>query len=364
MYQKIVNFINLLNSFKLSFHLPQSKKILLYDEGHSEILKQIIKKDFNILRVRRKKIYIWIYLKQIIFFDFSFKTYCKNFIKFTSPKIIITLNAKREEFFKLKDSFKDIYFISVMSGICFNDTFKNKKNLKSKNFKCDYFFALNKYYIKKFQKFIDSEYHILGHHKNNLVKVNKTKFHGQFLFLSGLYRYEYTKNFNKKLLNFINLYLSNNDKKLHILLRDLSKSSLQEEMDFYKKIFSSNCVFHNSSRWKKKYEILDNFENIICTISGMGYEAIARKKKIAFFTPNMMEGSKYYFGWPAPNNAQKRQNFFSTKKLTYNEVERVLNNINNCSQTIWEKKHYPIIKDQSYFNKNNTKLRNVILKLI
>ena len=29
-------------------------------------------------------------------------------------------------------------------------------------------------------------------------------------------------------------------------------------------------------------------------------EDIARKKKIAFFTPNMMEGSKYYFGWPAP----------------------------------------------------------------
>ena len=77
-----------------------------------------------------------------------------------------------------------------------------------------------------------------------------------------------------------------------------------------------------------------------------------------------MEGSKYYFGWPAPNNAQKRQKFFSTKKLTYNEVERVLNNINSCSQTIWEKKHYPIIKDLSYFNKNNTKLRNVILKLI
>ena len=75
----------------------------------------------------------------------------------------------------------------------------------------------------------------------------------------------------------------------------------------------------------------------------MGYEAIARKKKIAFFTPNMMEGSKYYFGRPAPYNAQKRQKFFSTKKLTYNEVERVLNNINSCSQTIWEKKHYPII---------------------
>lgn len=363
MRQKIYIFFNLINNIKLSFYLPKSKKILLYDEGHSEILKEVIKKDFNILKVRKKKIYIWIYLKQIIFFDFSFETYCKNFITFTSPKIVITLNTKREQFFKFKNTFKEIIFISVMSGICFNDTFKNKKKLKSNNLKCDHFFVLNKYYVKKYQKFINSEYHILGHHKNNLVKVNETKFHGQFLFLSGLYRYEYTKNFNIKLLNFINLYLSKNNKKLHILLRDLSPSSRKEEINFYKKIFSYNCVFHNNSEWKKKYEILDSFENIICSISGMGYEAIARKKKIAFFTPNMMEGSKYYFGWPAPENFKKRYNFFSIKKLTYNEVERVLNNINNCSQKVWEETHYHVIKDQSPFNENNEKLKNIILKL-
>ncbi|MDC0625316.1 hypothetical protein OAP76_06580, partial [Alphaproteobacteria bacterium] len=137
----------------------------------------------------------------------------------------------------------------------------------------------------------------------------------------------------------------------------------KEEINFYKKIFSSNCVFHNSSKWVEKYEILDSFENIICSISGMGIEAISRKKKIAFFTPDVFEGSKYYFGWPAPENVQKKHNFFSTKKFTYNEVERVLNNINNCSQTVWEEVHYPVIKDQSPFDENNKELTNIILKL-
>ena len=363
MYQKIISFINLLKGVKFLFNLPQSKKIMLYDEGDSEILRQITEKDFNILKIIKKKIYFWIFLKQVIFFDFSFTTYCKNYIKFTSPKIIITLNSKRYEFFELKKSFKNIYFISVMSGIFFNDTIKNLKKLKSENLKCDFFFAINKYYINELQKFITSEYRIIGNYKNNLVKINKTKFHGQFLFLSGAYIYKEILGFHNNLLNLVNSYLSKNNKKLHILLRDRSPSSLKEEIDFYKKIFSSNCVFHNNSKWEKKYEILDNFENIICSISGMGIEAIARKKKIAFITPNNFEGSKYYFGWPAPEIIKKNHYFFSSEKLTYNEVERVLNNINNCSQADWEKIHYPVIKDHSPFDENNNKLKYLFQQL-
>ena len=96
----------------------------------------------------------------------------------------------------------------------------------------------------------------------------------------------------------------------------------------------------------------------------MGYEAIARKKKIVFFTPKIFAGSKYYFGWPAPSNIQKKHNFLSSKNLTYYEVKRILNNIKNCSQLNWEKKYYPIIQDQSPYDINNKKLQNLIIKLI
>ena len=119
---------------KFRFDLPKKNKLLLYDEIHSEILKNIIKRDFNILEVRKnKKIYFWIYLKQIIFFDFSFKTYCKNFIKFTSPKVIICFNDARLNMYELKNTFKKINFISIMNGLRFNYWFKKKKNYCQKN---------------------------------------------------------------------------------------------------------------------------------------------------------------------------------------------------------------------------------------
>ncbi len=164
-------------------------------------------------------------------------------------------------------------------------------------------------------------------------------------------------------MSFINLYLSRSNKKIHILLRRTTKNiRLKEEINFYKKIFQSNCVLHQIDDWKKKYKLLDKYENIIFTLSTMGYEAIARKKKVAIFTPNYFNGSKVHFGWPAPYN--KRFKFFSTQKITYDEVRRILKNVNSCSQRDWNTKHYNLIKDQLYFDKNNKDFRNFILKLL
>ena len=107
MIQNVINIIKKLDKISLRFDFPNSKKILQFDEHHSQILKEIIKKDFNILKVRQEKeIYFWILIKQILIFDFRFLTYCKNYIKFTSPKIIITFIDTNMQFYELKKSSK------------------------------------------------------------------------------------------------------------------------------------------------------------------------------------------------------------------------------------------------------------------
>ena len=371
----IIKFIKILISFK--FDLPKKNNLLLYDEIHSDAFKKIINKNFNTLEIRKKKIYFWIYLKQIIFLDFTFKTYCKNYIKFTSPKVIITFNEARFDMYELKNSFEDVSFISLMNGTRFDYWFKKNKKLIPKNLKCDYLIVLNKYFIPKYKKLFKSDYRVFGHFRNNSVKLKKTKFKKQFLLISQVHDSPKTgtdsqiTNFHFNLLKLINLYLSNSDKKIHILLRRTKKNPRYKiEVDFYKKIFKSNCIFHESLDWKKKYEILDKFENIVFTYSVMGYEAIARKKKVAIFTPNKISNPEtnkpsvfnFHFGWPAPY--KKEYNFFSTRNFTYKEVARVLDNVNNCSQTDWNKKYYNVLRDQLHYDKNNENLRNLILKLM
>jgi len=345
---------------KFVFNLPKKKKILLYDEIHSLILKKTIKKDFNILKTRELEIYFLIFLKQIITFDFKFSTYCKNYIKFTKPKIIITFNERKPQFYNLKNSFKDINFLTIQNGLHFPSYFKKYKFTKSS--KCDYFFVFNKYFIQSFQRHIKSKYIVLGNFKNNLVKINKSKKNDNFLLISEFNRAQDQidqMQLYDKLMPLVNLYFNNSNKKIHILLRR-NDHSVKDEIEYYKNFFHSNCVLHKSNYWKKSYKILDKYQNIIFLRSTMGYESIARNKKVAMFSPKMID-SKHWFGWPA---SHKKYNFFTVKTPSYNEIKRVLDNIKNCSQKTWEKKYFNSIKDQLFYDKDNKKLKELVLNLI
>ena len=82
-----------------------------------------------------KEIYFWILLKQIMLLNFKLISYYKNFIKFTSPKIIITTTDNNIQFYELKKNFKDIQFISVQMEYVLNigskvKIFKNIETLR------------------------------------------------------------------------------------------------------------------------------------------------------------------------------------------------------------------------------------------
>jgi surface carbohydrate biosynthesis protein len=186
--KKTINSYNQLCKVKFRFDLPAKKKIILFDDVHSETLKEIIKNKFNILKIRdEKEIYFWLFIKQIVLFDFKFMTYCKNYIKFISPKVIITFVDTNIDFYKLKNSFKNIHFISIQNGTRTQDWFESKRMQTSQNLKCDYFFVFNKFFKKEYAKYISSDYHILGNFKNNIVKVNKTKNRSNFLLISEIF---------------------------------------------------------------------------------------------------------------------------------------------------------------------------------
>jgi len=361
----LFRFTNLIKSFyriKIRFDFPQKKKIVIFDETNSLILREILGQEFNILYTRDKEIFFWIIIKQIFVLDFKFLTYCKNYIKFVSPKIVITTIDNNIQFYELKKNFDKINFISIQNGVRFKDWFQDKRISNTKIFTCDHIFVFNKYIIKNFKKFIKSRYHVIGNFKNNIVNIKKTNIRNQFLYISQFDNNgnkEFIK-FQQKLLKVINLYISNSKIKIYILLRN--KNYFNQEKEFYKKIFHNNCIFYNISKWKKTYETIDKFENIIFCNSTLGYEAIARKKKVAIFSPRKLLGYKYNFGWPV--TYKKNYNFFHSNNINFFEIRRVLDNINNCSQSNWQKKYYKEIKDQLFLDKNNQKIKEVISKLL
>ena len=92
----------------------------------------------------------------------------------------------------------------------------------------------------------------------------------------------------------------------------------------------------------------------------MGYEAIARRRKVAILLQKnfiikiiILDGLLNIIV----------SLIFNTNNITYNEVERELNNIYLCSQNKWENNYYNIIKSLLNFDYNNNKLKKTILDL-
>lgn len=360
MLKKLINRIKFFYNIKFRFDLPAKKKLVLYDEINSSIIKKILKIDLNILPIRKREIYFWIFIKQVMYLDFSFKTYIINYLKFTSAKIFITLIDNDLNFYKLKSHLKNIFFISIQNGNRMSHTsmFRKKKYFKSKRLHCDHMLVFNKYYISQYQKIINSKYHVIGNYKNNMVKINKIKYKKSFLYIS-----HYNKNYAYrpsilKSLNLIDLYFLKKNKKINILLKSKTLINQKNEINYYKKIFKSKYSFHLSTSKNKSQNILDKFENIISSDSTLGYEALSRKKKIIIFPLS----KKKVFGWPAPY--KKIYDFFCSKKLIYTEIERVLNNVYNCTNSKWKKNYYEAIKDQMIIDKNNTILKKLIRNIL
>ncbi len=361
----IINKIKKIYNIKFRFDLPKPKKILQFDELNSHLLKKAIRKDFNILPRHVPELYFWIFLKQIVFFDFRFITYFKNYIKFTSPKIVINQIDNDLSFYTFKNNFKGIYFIAIQNGarLSYSPMFKKKFSNNFKNLNCDHIFLFNKYLIKEYKKIIKSKYHVLGNFTNNMVSISKTKYKNTFLFISQYKKYKNNRPhdfFINQLLKLLNLYFLNHKRKINILLRSKNTSYQKDEINFYKKFFKSNCIFHKSTSWAASYRIVDKFENIIFMDSCLGYEAISRKKKVAILY-SMKNKKKLikYISWPS-KKSRKGHNFFITNRLNYKEINRVLQNIYNCSQINWEKKYYTNFKDLMFINKDNTKLNHII----
>ena len=119
---KIVKEINsilrniLIFFLKIDFLPPPKQKVLIFDKN-SEIVTKLLKlKNYSILHVRFEQINLSVLILVILSFKFSLAEYCKKYIDYVKPQIIITTIDNNLIFYKLKKQFNNILFISIQNG--------------------------------------------------------------------------------------------------------------------------------------------------------------------------------------------------------------------------------------------------------
>ena len=165
---------------KIYFKIPKPSKIVVYDRGHSELIKKFIEeKKIHIFDVRFESINLPILLISIWESGFRnlSKQYIKRYFSYLKPKLIITFIDYNPTFYQLKSILNDpsIKLIAIQSS---HRTKKNYKEFKAKNlnqYSADYILLHSKQYKQYYEKYIKSKYLVVGSFKNNSIKkVNGT----------------------------------------------------------------------------------------------------------------------------------------------------------------------------------------------
>ena len=363
---KLIKVILILFKCKFDFKKVKKEKMLIFDTLSLQLVSKF--KKFEVLDVRYKVFNFWVLLENFMNLKFTFKDYILTFISKVNPKIALTLNDNYPLFYELKNYFPKVKFIAFQNGYRHKWQLDSFKKYKNKRLFADYLFTFGKNSEIFYKKFLKCNNFInLGSFRNNNIKLKKSSEKKDILFLSTYRLVNYLNkddsfNIESKIIKIINIFCEK--KKIKLFIAPCTIGNHLEEKKF---LLSKLPKKHNVRIIRKKsvfdnYSLINKFETIVFPDSTLGYEAIARKKKIVAISCRKEKGKfASPFGFPTikSNNA-----FFFTNFDTEKEILRVLNNVYSLSQKKWLKNYQTKLNVFMSFNKDNIVLKNTINKLI
>ena len=364
---KLAKVIIIFFKCKFDFKIIKKEKLLVFDTLSLELVNKT--KKFEILDVRYEVFNFWLLLENFLHLKFTFKDYILTFISKVNPKVVLTFNDNYLLFYELKNYFPKVKFIAVQNGYRHKSQLDDFKKHKNKRLFADYLFTFGKNSYNFYKQFLKcNNFIIAGSFKNNNIKLKKSSEKKDILFLSSgkLKNYLYKNdNFNveSKIIKIINIFCEK--KKIRLFIAMSSTENYLEEKNF---LLSKLPEKHNVRVIRKKrrfgnYSLVNKFETIAFVDSTLGYEAIARKKKIVAISCRKLKNTSPLgpFGFPT---IKSNKAFFFTNFSTKKEIFRVLNNVYNLPKKKWVKNYQKKLNAFMSFNKNNIILKNTINKLI
>tara|TARA_Y100000816_G_C26093488_1_gene578215 strand:- start:1137 stop:2285 length:1149 start_codon:yes stop_codon:yes gene_type:complete len=352
-----MNILTKLKNKKIKFNLDflNNKKILIFCLRQEKKNFLFIEKKFTnqIEYLYRDEINIFIgiitLLKICFYNDKNFLiNYILTFAALKKSKIFITDHDNYPQFYRFKNYNSALKIILIQNGTrsYYGDVFWKIRNLKKNDFIVDDFIVFNQSIKEKYQKYVKSNYHILGSYRlcNILDKKikKKKKYKNSLVYISQHRHFLDRKNkFDLpeiRIVKFLDEYCFK--KKLNLYINFYNKKNsfnLIKEKNFYKKEIKyskKNFLINNNSL--ESYQNVLNFDLIITCDSTMGYETLSVKKKTVFLSIRKgkhLEGSK--FGWPGNF---KKEGFFWSNTFSKTLFEKKLGKVINCKKSLWKKK--------------------------
>jgi len=371
-YLKVKKFLFILRKIKfillnIEFNLPIKNQIYLVGSD-KKIFKKIIKRKFELYKAQKFNFFVLILLifkKKFSVSDFHLN-YLETYLRFVEAKILISTIDNNPLYWSIKKKISYLKVLIIQNGWRHKnyDIFDSKKLSLKNNYEVDYFFTFNSSVSKLYSKFIKAKFIELGSLYNNSNPIKKHKKNNKILYLSEFHNKFILHNFShnyfykpeRHLLPFLKQFCLKKNFKLEILPKYFS----EEEHLFYKNILGTKNWSYKKNV-KNPYNYSDTADLVIFFTTTLGYEIIARKKKLAGFCCRLQDKGSRGFGWPKYD--LKDKGFFWINKLNLKNFEKILMTLTKMSQNQWNLKTKKYRDNIMIYNKNNNKLRHVVSKI-
>ena len=163
---ELTNNLSIIFKSKKIWHMPNKKKILIYDDILPKpILDYINISETEIYHVRNRQyriVNMYVVFLMIMQLKFSKENYKEIYLKLVNPKYIITLTDNSIPFYQLKKYCPKAITISIQNShrMAVSDFFIKKKELVKKKLSSDFIFVFNNYVAKKYKEFIKKQIYL------------------------------------------------------------------------------------------------------------------------------------------------------------------------------------------------------------
>lgn len=367
---------------------PTRSRVLIYDSNNIEFLYPLVSQvKFEVLYLRGEMWFIWPLVQAAVRTLFSGGSALSNYsyyaIKAAHPELVISTVDENPEFWKIKSKFPEVTTLLLQNGrrCAIGDIFSEIQ--PDKRFFVDYLCTFNDHIASHYDQIIRGSKVSLGSLKSNSIPIFPGNHNQRNLAFISVYEdppgnaramrvlanrrevpWGEFFELERWLLPLLETWCTENYFKLQVLGRSNGTSS--HEKEFFENILHgrSNWEFVPKTNMTSSYRAVDEAAMVVNTDSTLGYEALARGSKVAFFTrrlQDVQENISLEFGWPLRT---EQHGFFWSNERDVDEVSSLLNRLSNASPDKWKDATTQIVHQVMAVDPANAGLKKLLDKIL
>ena len=381
---KLSRLLALLRNLTISFRKPARTPILVYDRDGSEVLSQRLPAGKTaVLDVRKESLNIPVFLRMLLKGQISYRSYIDQYILAVSPDCLVTFIDNNSDFYRIKQRFPAMATVFVQNGTRgeIGDVFGN--TTPDPHFQVDHMLVHGDAVGRKYESWIRGNSLTIGSFKNNEIEY-ESRSRGRrpgILFISTFLvppvvrteplwiendgKITYWDDFyyaESVILPFLKDYSIRNNIPVQVCGR-LQEGHDTEEAYYGTFLNGCNWEFLRRAGKYSSYQYIDESSMVVNIDSTLGYEALARGCRVAFFS--IREGSlksiAARFGWPAELPARGP---FWINEESPEGFEEILDSVLAMSDAQWDEARKRVIPEVIDFDPANRRFSRLIESIL